>query len=142
MEKILVPIDGSKNSMDALLEAKELGSRCRSSKITILNVYPTMKSLKYVQHESDFSKIETSIIENSEKLLENALKNFEDYPGEVETVHKKGDPAEEILKLSEEGDFTCIIMGNQGLGKFSRALLGSVSNKVSNHAKVNVLITK
>lgn len=142
MEKLLVPIDGSKHSMDALLEAKKLGSRCNTSKITILNVYPTMKQLKYVQYESDYSKIEESMVDNSKKILQEALKLFEGYPGEVNTISKKGDPAEEILKLSEEGDFDCIIMGNQGLGKFSRALLGSVSNKVSNHAKINVLITK
>jgi nucleotide-binding universal stress UspA family protein len=128
--------------MEALLEAKELGSRCRSSQITIFNVYPSMRSLKYVQYESDFNKIEEQTIENSRKLLADAIKNFEDYPGEVNTIYKKGDPAEEILKLAEEGGYTTIIMGNQGLGKFSRALLGSVSNKVANHAKVNVLITK
>lgn len=142
MEKILVPIDGSKNSMEALLEAKELGSRCRSSQITILNVYPSMKSLKYVQYESDFDKIEEQTRENSRKLLEEAKSNFDDYPGEVDTVYRKGDTAEEILKLADEGGYTTIIMGNQGLGRFSRALLGSVSNKVANHAKVNVLITK
>ena len=45
-------------------------------------------------------------------------------------------------KEAKEGDYDLIVMGSRGQGAFSKALLGSVSKKVLNHAEKNVLIVK
>lgn len=141
MLKILVPIDGSEFSRKALLKAKELGS-AMNSEITILNVIRPMQDYKYV-HNKDFSREgERLLVRESNLLLEDSLTLFDDYPGKVESLYKRGDPVEEIVNLAEEGNYNLVIMGSRGLGAFSRTLLGSVSDKVIHHIKTSVLIVK
>jgi nucleotide-binding universal stress UspA family protein len=50
-----------------------------------------------------------------------------------------GDPAEEILKAADGGEFDVIIMGRRGRG-LSRALLGSVSDHVAKNARTPVTV--
>lgn len=40
------------------------------------------------------------------------------------------------------GDYDLVVMGSRGLGAFSRAMLGSVYNKVLNQVNANVLLIK
>lgn len=141
MKKILVAIDGSKNSMNALLKAKELATAL-GSELTILNIIPNMQDYKYVHNKSYYKDMERTALEESNALLRNAMKYFQDFPGKVESLYLRGDSADEIVKAAEEGNFDLVIMGNRGLGVFSRTLLGSVSDKVVHHIKTSVLIVK
>lgn len=147
MKNILVATDGSKTSEKALLKAKELGE-IRDSKIKIIHVTTKRPSIP-----SDISSEEVANIideakeewdEESKLVLDEAMKIFEDFTGEVNTVSRHGDPAEEIIKEAEleSEEYDLVIMGNRGLGKFSRTLLGSVSNKVLNKVDKNVMIIK
>ena len=139
-KKILVAMDGSKNAERALIEAKEQGEHSEAS-ITILSVIKPVFLPYY--GKSEISKQDREEIEKSrEELLKRSLELFEDYPGALETKIRKGDPAEEILEESEDGNYDLIVMGSKGLGLFTRSLLGSVSNKVLTHTKTNVLIVK
>lgn len=141
MKKILVPIDGSQYSEKAMDMAKVIGSTM-NSEITILNVIRPMLDYKYA-HNKDFHKEgERLLVSESNKLLQEKQKFFEDYTGEVKSIYKRGDPANEIVKYAEEGDFDLVIMGSRGLGSFSRTLLGSISDKVIHHVKTSVLIVK
>lgn len=141
MKKILVPVDGSKSSMNALLKVRDLG-RALGSDITILNVIPLMQNYKYVHNKEFYKDEERETLKDSKVLLSNAKKYFEDYSGEVNTLYKRGDPVEEIVKYAEEGKYDLIVMGNRGLGAFSRTLLGSVSNRVIHQVNTSVLIIK
>ena len=141
MKKILVPIDGSEYSEKAMDMARIIGSTM-NSEITILNVIRPMLDYKYV-HNKDFHKEEERmLVSQSNKLLQEAQKTFEDYTGEVKSIYKRGDPVDEIVKYAEEGKFDLLIMGSRGLGSFSRTLLGSISDKVIHHVKTSVLIVK
>ena len=75
-------------------------------------------------------------------LLDQALKVFDGFTGEVKTLFRNGDPGEEIIEEAEKGDYDLIIMGSRGRGIFTRTILGSISNKVLNHTNKNVLIIK
>jgi len=57
------------------------------------------------------------------------MKNFKDYPYEVNTVSKVGNAAVEITKYADENDIDLIVMESRGLGAVSRFMLGSVSSK-------------
>lgn len=57
-------------------------------------------------------------------------------------VIREGDPAEEILRYADEIGSNLIIMGNRGLGTFSKIFLGSVSQKILTHSCCSVLISK
>ena len=53
-----------------------------------------------------------------------------------------GNPRREIIHLSEEIGATLIVMGSQGLGAVSRALMGSVSDSVVKHAHCPMLVMR
>lgn len=139
-KKILVTIDGSKNAERALNEAKDQ-AECSDATVTILTIVKPLFLMYY--GKAELLKQDNLELEKSKQdLLKKSLEIFEDYPGVVETKLRKGDPAEEILKETEEYDYDLIVMGSKGLGIFTRALLGSVSSKILNHTETNVLIVK
>lgn len=141
MRKILVPIDGSEYSTRALIKAKEL-ALALGCDITILNVIKPMQDYNYVHNKDFYKDAERSLLNVSRALLEKSLEHFTDFPREVTTLFKRGDPVNEIVKFAEDGEFDLVIMGSRGLGAFSRTLLGSVSDKVIHHINTSVLIVK
>jgi nucleotide-binding universal stress UspA family protein len=54
----------------------------------------------------------------------------------------QGVPAEEILKTAESEKVDLIVLGSRGLTEVRSFLLGSVSDKVSHHAKCPTLIVR
>jgi nucleotide-binding universal stress UspA family protein len=144
MEKILVAIDGSETGNKALLKAKAMGTAFESE-ITILYVMEYASSLYSVymsENKINTDPLNEAYKEHAMEVLNNALENFKDYNYKVCTLLKKGNPAFKILEVSEEGDFDLLIIGSRGLGPFSRAIMGSVSTKVLNNAKISVLVVK
>lgn len=141
MEKILLALDGSEYSDRALAKAKQLGTALNSD-ITILYVTEDTASFPYVSSGVDISSLREVFKEQAKTTIDEAMEKFNDYNGKVETLIKSGNPGSEIIKTSEEGDYTLIIMGSRGLGVISRTMLGSVSSKVVHGAKVSVLIAK
>ncbi len=51
-----------------------------------------------------------------------------------------GDPAKEIITFAEEGHYDLIVMGRRGQGAVSKALLGSVSDRVVKAASCPVMV--
>ena len=142
MENILVATDGSKTANQALIEARKL-AQCTGAKVKIIHVISHSLIPLYIDtHEQ--MELYNSIVEQEEEasqmLLDDALKTFEGFTGEVSTVSRSGYAAQEIIKEATEGNHDLIIMGNRGLGTLSRAMLGSVANKVLNNSKKKVLI--
>ncbi|MGO1469251.1 MAG: universal stress protein [Tissierella sp.] len=142
MKRILVTTDGSETAKKALLEAKGL-AEALNAKLDIINVVKE----KIINPYSTLDQTTTQkAIEHFKKtgyqILEDSLKLFNDFDGEVNTKLKAGDPADAIINEVEKESYDLVIMGSRGLSTFSRAMLGSVSHKVLNHVEVNVLIVK
>ncbi|ERN02101.1 hypothetical protein AMTRI_Chr02g223610 [Amborella trichopoda] len=53
-----------------------------------------------------------------------------------------GDPREKICEAVEKIPLSYLIIGNRGLGKIKRAIIGSVSSYVVNHALCPVTVVK
>lgn len=139
-KKILVPVDGSQDSYCALKEG-ELLAQAFDSKLIILTVLTDTNVIEHYPGNflsTDFKKAQE---QRGQKILDKALATI-DYEGDVETCVRVGRASEEILKCSEEKEVDLIVIGSRGLGGFSRTLLGSVSDKVLNAAKVPVLVNK
>ncbi|MCD1146730.1 universal stress protein [Peptoniphilus sp. KCTC 25270] len=139
-KKILVPIDGSEHSLEVLKTAEEFAklSNAQLYVITVspnthlLEPYPTTIPMKDLKEAS----------ENRSKFI---LGNAEEALTNVEGVHYDslfGAPAKAIVEYAEENDMDLILIGNRGLGAFSRTLLGSVSARVINLSKCPVLVIK
>ncbi|KAE8076689.1 hypothetical protein FH972_015323 [Carpinus fangiana] len=53
-----------------------------------------------------------------------------------------GDPREKICEAIDNIPLSCLTIGNRGLGKLKRAILGSVSNHVVNNGSCPVTVVK
>ncbi|GAA0152687.1 hypothetical protein LIER_37539 [Lithospermum erythrorhizon] len=63
---------------------------------------------------------------------------------EIEVLMKIfwGDPREKICEAIDYIPLECLVIGNRGLGTIKRAIMGSVSNYVVNHASCPVTVVK
>lgn len=141
MKKILVPVDGSKNSKKAIMKAIDLGKKF-DSEIVVLNVVNDIIAHPYLSNQDYGMKTNEGLVELGKGILKDALEVLEDYPGKVDSKLRYGDSGRGILEEIEENKYDLIVMGSRGLGAFSRFMLGSVSNKVLHHSEVDVLIVK
>lgn len=141
MEKILVATDGSENAERALLEAKRI-AQALNAEVDIINVMEYIVLSPYSTVKYPAMPVDKHSKEIAEKVLEEALKLFDDFEGKVNTITEKGDPGDAIIEAAEKKDYYLILMGSRGLGTFSKAILGSASNKVVNHVNTNVLIVR
>ena len=141
MDRLLVPVDGSENSMKAVEKALEIGL-LNNSHITLLTVVNSQKDNPYILEQDYSTDISQSNIENGKRVLKNAMELCEDYPGEVDTLLRNGDIAEIVIDTAEELDSDLIVMGRRGMSISARSLLGSISNKVLNYANRSVLVVK
>ncbi|RVU53805.1 universal stress protein [Anaerosphaera multitolerans] len=135
--KILIPVDGSKITNKIVEKAVELGSEFEA-KLILLTVIDE-SNLRY---NHTFPILYETMKSNTENMLEELKKEYSSYKYGIETLLETGVPYKDILRVAEEEDVDLIVMGNRGLGAFSRTLLGSVSNKVLNKFKKSVLIIK
>ena len=141
MKKILVSVDGSENSDRALLKTKDL-AECLGATVDIINVVEYLVINPYMSVEYKAMPLHDNSRENGEMILKEALKKFDGFNGEVNTILESGEPADKIIEIAQKGKYDLVIMGSRGLGTFSRAVLGSVSNKVLNHGTSNVLTVR
>ncbi len=139
--KILVPIDGSDNSKLALEKAKEL-AKLTNGEIMILTVIKDVSSQLYTLENKDREEIKRVFEEQGAEVIRESEELIKGCTDKIKTKILKGDPAQEIIKMAEEGEYDLIIMGNRGLNAFSRVMIGSVSNKVLHHVNTSVLIVK
>ncbi len=137
-ERILVAVDGSENSLEALKEAAKLAEvfQCR---LFLVNVQPSFHTI----HTRLFIN-EELIKEYQEELFDNATKSgiefLEKQKVDFEAIKRIGDPAQQICKLARELDVKYIIMGSRGMGLVKGTVLGSVSNGILHESHVPILI--
>lgn len=141
MKKILVATDRSENANKAILKAKDLAKEQGASidilKVVNDRVVTPATSLNYHNAKTD-EELQTF----AKELLADELELFDDFQGKVDVKLRRGDPADVIIREARDGGYDLVVMGSRGLGTFSRAMLGSVSNKVLNHIKTDVWIVK
>ncbi|MCE9651752.1 MAG: universal stress protein [Nitrosarchaeum sp.] len=139
ISKILVPIDGSKNSFRALEMAITIAKQFEA---TIMCAYSIN-----MQPHSEFQGI-ISI----DKELSREVKKIMTIAKEIATQNgvsfkektMRGDIGYNIIKLAQDKKekFDLIVMGSRGRGVVKELFLGSVSNYVIHSSKIPVLIVK
>ncbi len=137
-EKILVAVDGSENSLEALSEAVEL-AKLIHNKIVVVNVQPSFRTL----HSRLFINEET-IKEYQKELFDNATKSATEYlqknEADFELKLLIGDPVQQISQLADKLSVKYIILGSRGMGVVKGTVLGSVSNGILHQTKIPLLI--
>lgn len=137
IKKILIPMDGSKNSLRGLDTAIYLARQCHATLIGlyVMPIYPKSLLLKPIPYEAELAKIARAFLENAKtRSAQNGIVFNEKII--------KGHAAEVILDFAKEKKIDLIVMGARGLGSVKEAFLGSVSNAVVHKSKIRVLIVK
>jgi nucleotide-binding universal stress UspA family protein len=146
MHSILIPIDGSDNSMRAVEAAcQQIGSR-RPVAVHLLNVQPPNHSA-LVQKYLSQDLIDQFHAQEGEAALHTARSRL-DEAGIACTTHVEvGDVAQTIARYVRDLHCDQVVMGTRGLGgsgvaALSGLLLGSIATKVLHLVDVPVTFAK
>ena len=134
MKKILVPVDGSEYADQAAYKAAEL-AKGFGGQVTVLNVAQPFTMLLGFKTADDLKADAEGTAKKTADKLNSAGVN-------ADAVGVVGDPADEIVKLAGEGKYDLIVMGSKGLTESQRFLVGSVTQKVVEHAPCSVMVVK
>jgi nucleotide-binding universal stress UspA family protein len=150
IKKILVPIDGSKYSRKALLHAIEIAKKFKSKLYLVTAVdttdFPPGMLLSLLKKDTRLEKsigefvVAAKSIARKELLADVAVCKSK---GALNAFYDvvAGNPVDSILKYERGIHPDLIIIGSKGLhGVGQVKALGSVSRKISEHAKCPVMI--
>lgn len=140
---ILVPLDGSDKSEAILPYIKELSRKLKSG-VTLLRVVVsgyhvhTIGGLDYISLPEE--QVERMKAEAGPYLakVSSELKGARAVSAGV----RRGDAAEEILKLADENGVSLIAMSTHGHSGIERWTFGSVTHKVLHSGKVSLLLVR
>ncbi|MDE1844216.1 MAG: universal stress protein [Thaumarchaeota archaeon] len=137
-KKILVPLDGSLNSIRGLNEAISL-ARQSGAIMTGVYVMPNF-SPKVARILKSYRM---GLIKNAQKIMLHARTSTGRH-GIVfnEKVAVSGDVVKTIVGFAKSRKFDIIVMGSRGEGSPRAEYLGSVANGVLHESKIPVLIVK
>ena len=123
IKKILVPVDGSVGGCKAVDEALFIAEKCDAE-------------LDFVYVASNINKDIPSHI-----VFDRIWEKLSDERKARKHV-KSGNIARSILDVADEQGSDMIVMGSRGLGLLKGVLIGSVSQKVVEEAKIPVMVVK
>jgi nucleotide-binding universal stress UspA family protein len=136
VKKILVPMDGSKNSFRGLDIAIFLARQCGAT-VTGLFVMPNHPNLfmPITYDKEYFTKAVKEFMDNAKKR---SAQNGIVFVGKTIA----GRESSEIIDFAAKNKFDIIVMGARGIGSVKEVFLGSISHAVVQKSKIPVLIVK
>lgn len=137
-ERILVAIDGSNNSLEALAEAVKLAEAI-PSKLYLVNVQPSFHTIHTRLFIGDdmISEYQTELFD---KAVESAVEYLEGRDLDYVVLMKVGDPIYQICHLAKDLNAKYIVMGSRGMGLIRGTVLGSISSGVLHETNTPMLI--
>lgn len=141
-KKILVPVDFSTHSEEAMRAAADLAKRYAGT-VTLAYVYEPMQYALpegYILYTPDQVSKMTSAFKERLDRAEQAMKELG--APTVEARLLEGIVAHELAELARNEAFDLIVMGTHGRTGVKRALMGSVADRVLRSAPCPVLVVK
>ena len=138
LRSILVPVDFSTSSEQALRQAKAFAAKF-GGKITLVHV---IESGRYV---GEFTELETGMTEIPRRVEERLRMLVSDSgePALFDNVEvRAGRPFHEISRAASELDSDLIVMASLGRSGAADVLLGSTAERVVRHAPCPVLVVR
>ncbi len=152
LEHILVAIDGSLQSQQALSTANNLAAALGLS-LEVLHVIPDLPPMTgYTGMEFapmiDYDRYEKDLAAQSQAIIAGALEQLKTASAKVLDVRSSSVPAkglmlgDAIVKTALEHGADLIVVGTHGRSGVERLLLGSVAEQVSHHSTIPVLLVR
>jgi nucleotide-binding universal stress UspA family protein len=138
--KILLATDGSEDAALAARAAVDLSIRS-GSQLHVVHVWQgPSRSTHVPTTKEDYPYLQDLL---ARELLEEQTERLESAGATVAGAHlRRGEAAEEIVRLSEELEVGILVLGSRGLGALARLVLGSVSEKVAYLTPCPVLVMR
>jgi nucleotide-binding universal stress UspA family protein len=141
--RVLLPVDGSKNSIEA---ASVIPHLTPAEEVIVLYVLD-LPQVTYPLGRPEMGlampvKVETALRDEGEHLLSRAMKEL---PREINSITGRtetGSPAQVIVDVAEKEAVDLIVIGARGLSQIQEIMLGSVSHQVLGHATCPVLLMR
>ena len=135
--KILVPLDGSQNSMRGLDQAISI-AKSSGAEITGFYVFqlPFAAGIKYTQKMKDAAQ------DKAVKAIGPAMRKTEQAGAKFQYKTGGGNVGSEIVKHAKKGKYNMIVIGARGITGAKEKFLGSVSNHVMHKSDIPVLVVK
>jgi len=132
-KRLLVAVDGSADSLNALKEAFKL----KGAEIVVVSVAPPFQGDLSLTGVQDIQQV---LAEPCTKALAVAQEMAAATGAEVKTICAFGEIHEAIIEQAEEENCDLIVMGAKGHGLVERYLLGSVTRRVIGYSSRDVLV--
>ena len=136
LNKILVPIDGSKKSFEALDRAVTLAGFTHGH-VTGIIVIP------HVADGGPRTKaFDKQLVDDAKIVLKKAEKRVVNKNVKFTTKILRGSPGYVTLHTAKTGKFDHIVMSTTGSGTATKDMIGSVSNHILQKSKIPVYLIK
>lgn len=138
-KEILVPVDGSENALRAVRYALGLAGAL-GARIRLFYVFPVSSVEIIGMAGMSRDDIEHAAQAAAQRVFDKLHAEIGDTDVKLVDETSIGDPAEEIIRCTEDDHDLLVILGRRGLSRIQSLLLGSVSEKVVRHAHSPVTI--
>lgn len=138
-KEMLVPVDGSENSLRAVRYALGLASAI-GARMRLFYVFPVSSVEIIGMAGLSRDDIERAAQAAAQRVFDKLHTEIGATEVKIEDETSIGDPAEEIIRCTEDDHEIMVILGRRGLSRIQSMLLGSVSEKVVRHAHSPVMI--
>jgi nucleotide-binding universal stress UspA family protein len=143
-ERIIVPLDGSRLSAEAIPYAIEVGKRFDSEIIVVRVILPDESSIvsqaKNMEDNAGMKDVDN--VFNVKRYLMNWAQSLKTQGVKVSYEVTIGTPAKAIVELAQAQQASLIVMMSHGRGWFKRAIMGSVADEILRGSTVPVLIIR
>jgi nucleotide-binding universal stress UspA family protein len=142
LRRILVPLDGSFFSEQALRHAQAIGGS--ETELILLSVVPPAEEIRGLLGNVlvTAQEVRHAYEEGTRKDLERAQKAWLGDRPHVRLEVAEGDPSEEILRATERDGVDLIVMATHGRGALGRWAIGSVADRVARTSPVPVMLIR
>jgi len=137
---IMIAVDGSNESLQAVREALSLIERGLRAEIALVNVQEPASLLQLATQDSD--AIAAAAVDAGEHLMSEAaaLLDAAGVGYSMEVV--LGEPGAVLVDMAEQLNADMVIMGARGMGALKSVIVGSVSKAVITHCSKPVLVVR
>jgi len=140
--KILVAVDGSKPSLNAVKHAAKLAVALRTKdRITLISVHDDA-GLRHAKQFVGKAEIDDYLRELSDAELKTARNHLTKKGIAYDAIIRRGHIAEEIVKVAHSGHFDMVVIGSKGRTGLVDLLIGSVAQRIIATCKLPVILVK
>jgi len=146
--RLLVPVDFTTFSEEALLFASELAEKLGAEVLVLHVIHDPLEAPGFYAHKGKKKKFLRSMEEAAEEMMDEFLKKMRNNHHEQAPIKKAipllvvGTPVTRILEIAEKKQARMIIIGSHGRTGLSHLLIGSKAEQVVRLSPIPVTVVK